>query len=63
MIAPLDIVAAATRMVLDEYADDDTRTGTSQSATADASASDSSDPTGSARELRALDPVAVSDDL
>ena len=48
MIAPLDLVAAATRMVLDDYADE---------APAAAEGTDQSRP------LRALDPTGVSDDL
>ena len=47
MIAPLDLVAAATRMVLDDYADDEASPPATQQV----------------RELRALDPVAVSADL
>ena len=47
MIAPLDLVTAATRMAVDEYAGDECPV----------------DVVEHDRELRALDPVAVSDDL
>ncbi|MEO6778025.1 MAG: helicase C-terminal domain-containing protein [Gemmatimonadaceae bacterium] len=47
MIAPLDLVAAATRMVLDDYADD----------------APVAESTAQTRPLRALDPAGVSDDL
>ena len=47
MIAPLDLVAAATRMVLDDYADE----------------APTAESTAQPRPLRALDPAGVSDDL
>jgi ATP-dependent DNA helicase DinG len=47
MIAPLDLVAAATRIVLDDYADED----------------EPSNASDQAREVRKLDPASVAGDL
>jgi ATP-dependent DNA helicase DinG len=47
MIAPLDLVAEATRMLLDDYAETETQSGA----------------TANTRELRVLDPSLVSADL
>ncbi|MEO6864942.1 MAG: helicase C-terminal domain-containing protein [Gemmatimonadaceae bacterium] len=55
MIAPLDLVAAATRMVLDDYAAEETPPHATEHVTEHV--------TEHLRELRALDPVAVSADL